>query len=206
MQTGTKVFGIGFQKTGTTTLGVIFEKLGYSMAGYHEFRDLAKTKDLTLQDLEERTLTLARDIQAAKDTPWPIFYRELDAAYPGSKFIHVTRDPQAWIRSAVNDFGTGHNALHLAIYGVPCPKGHEDIWLERYERHNAEVREYFADRPDDCLFLNLEEGISYEAVCDFLGEQRVGTGVPRANTRTKKRLKMLWWRGTAALAKRLARR
>ena len=205
MQTGTKVFGIGFQKTGTTTLGVIFDALGYPTAGYHQFRDLAQAEGLTMQALRDRALTLAQDVRAAKDTPWPLLYRELDAAFPGSKFIHVTRDPDAWIRSAVNDFGTGYNALHQVIYGVPCPEGHEDVWLNRYRRHNDEVRAYFADRPDDCLFLNLEEGISYEAVCDFLGEPRVGQGVPRANTRAKKRVKMLWWRVTAALRKRLGR-
>lgn len=99
------------------------------------------------------------------------------------------------IRSAVKDFGQHPNALHQAIYGVPYPAGHEDIWLERYNRHNAEVRAYFADRPNDCLFLNLEDGISYEKVCAFLDRPLVATGVlPKANTRLKKRLKMLWWR------------
>jgi hypothetical protein len=188
-----KIFGIGFQKTGTTTLGVILDRLGYRTAGYYQFRHLAGHEGLTLDALETQALRLAADFDAAKDTPWPLFYEGLDRAYPGSKFIHVTRDPQAWIRSAVKDFGQHPNALHQAIYGVPCPQGHEDIWLARYMRHNAAVRAYFADRPDDCLFLNLEDGISYEAICAFLNRPLVATGVPKANTRLKKRLKMLWW-------------
>lgn len=191
-----KVFGIGFQKTGTTSLGTIFERLGYRMAGYHEFRNLAAQPEVTLAELEAQALELAQNVDAAKDTPWPLFYRRLDTAFPGSKFIHVTRDPEAWIKSAVRDFGTHPNPIHTAIYGAPCPQGYEEIWLERYNQHNADVAQYFQDRPDDCLFLTLEEGVSIEAVCDFLGEPRVGQGVPKANTRLRKRLKMLWWRLT----------
>jgi hypothetical protein len=191
-----KVFGIGFQKTGTTSLGTIFDKLGYRTAGYHQFRNLAAREAVSMAEIEAQVLQLAQEVDAAKDTPWPLFYQSLDRAFPGSKFIHVTRRPEAWIRSAVKDFGAEPNAIHQAIYGVPCPQGHEAVWLERYNRHNAEVAEYFKDRPDDCLFLTLDAGVSYEAVCDFLGEPRVGQGVPKANTRLRKRVKMLWWRLT----------
>lgn len=191
-----KVFGIGFQKTGTTTLGVIFDRLGYRTAGYYQFRHLARREDLTMDEIEAEALAIARDHDAAKDTPWPVLYQSLDRTFPGSKFIHVTREPGAWIASAVKDFDRWPNALHQAIYGVPYPAGHEDVWLARYERHNREVRDYFAGRPDDCLFLRLEDGVTFEAVCDFLGERRVGEGSPRANTRLKKRLKMAWWRLT----------
>ena len=189
-----KVFGIGFQKTGTTTLGVIFDRLGYRTAGYHQFRNLAAREAVTMAEIEAQALELARSHDAAKDTPWPVLYESLDRAFPGSRFIHVTREPGAWIESAVKDFGSNRDAIHQAIYGVPCPKGHEDVWLARYARHNREVADYFAGRPGDCLMLRLEDGVTFEAVCDFLGEERVGEGSPRANTRLKKRLKMAWWR------------
>ncbi len=191
-----KVFGIGFQKTGTTTLGVIFDRLGYRTAGYHQFRHLAQLEGLTLAEIEREALAMAPGYDAFKDTPWPVLYQSLDRAFPGSKFIHVTREPRAWIASAVKDFNGWPNALHQAIYGVPHPAGHEETWLARYERHNREVQAYFAGRPADCLTLRLEDGVTFEAVCDFLGETRVGQGAPRANTRLKKRLKMAWWRLT----------
>lgn len=191
-----KVFGIGFQKTGTTSLGTIFDALGYSSASYHQFRHLAGQEGITMEEITKLALEIAAGIDAAKDTPWPLVFKELDAAFPGAKFIHVTRNPDAWIKSAVKDFGDHPNAIHTAIYGTPCPVGHEDVWLARYAAHNAEVAEYFKDRPEDCLFLNLEDGVSYEAVCDFLGEERVGQGVPVANTRLRKKIKMAWWRLT----------
>ena len=138
------------------------------------------------------------NIQGMKDSSGNIdrFYRTLDRAFPGAKFIHVVRDRDAWIASAVKDFGTYPNAIHQAIYGSPCPVGHEDAWLARYDRHNAEVAAYFADRPDDLLSLRLEDGISFEAVCPFLGQPMVARGTPVANTRAKKRLKMAWWKLT----------
>lgn len=191
-----KVFGIGFQKTGTTSLHVILDKLGYHIASYHEFRHLAKQEGLTMDDIRAHALKIAPEYDAGKDTPWPLLYKEMDAAFPGSKFIHVTRDPEAWIRSAVTDFEKFDNWIHHAIYGTHHPTGNEDIWLERYNRHNAEVADYFKDRPDDCLFLRLEDGITYEKVCDFLGEPRVGSGAPKANTRQTKRFMKVWWRWT----------
>ena len=189
-----KVFGIGFQKSGTTTVGVILERLGYRVTSYHQFRDMARRQHVTLEEIEARALDLAKAYDAAKDTPWPVLYRSLDRAFPGSKFIHVVRDRDAWIRSAVRDFGSTHNAIHQAIYGSPHPAGHEEAWLERYDRHNREVVEYFADRPNDLLSMRLEDGVSYEKVCPFLGKPLVDRGTPVANTHVKKKLKMIWWR------------
>ena len=194
MTGGRKVFGIGFQKTGTTSLGTIFDRLGYRVASYRDFRDFATRERVDWEEVTARALAVAAEVDAAKDTPWPLLYAELDAAFPGSKFIHVTREPEAWIRSAVKDFANHPNALHEAIYGAPYPLGYETIWLDRYRRHNEEVAAHFADRPDDYLHLRLEDGVSYEAVCDFLGVPRVGKGVPVANTRARKKLKMFWWR------------
>lgn len=191
-----KTFGIGFQKTGTTSLGTIFDKLGYRTLSYHEFRPLAARENLDWEEVERFALELAKEADAAKDTPWPLLYRQLDAAFPGSKFIHVTRDSSAWLKSAVNDFQDYPNALHRLIYGSDGPLGHEIAWVDRYEAHNAEVAAYFADRPEDCLHIRLEDGVTYEKVCDFLGEARIGSGAPRANTRGKKKLKTLWWRLT----------
>lgn len=189
-----KVFGIGFQKTGTTTLGVVLERLGYRVAGYQQFRDLAGRETLERAEVVARALDLMDGFDAAKDSPWPILYRELDAAFPGAKFIHVTRDTDAWIASATKDFGARPNALREVIYGSRHPVGHEAAWVARYERHNAEVRAYFADRPDDCLFLRLEDGLDVARICRFLGKPVVDMPPPRANTRARKRLKMLWWR------------
>lgn len=192
----TKVFGIGFQKSGTTTLGTMLNNLDYRVAGYHAFRDMAARPDLRWADLEERALSIIATRDAAKDTPWPLLYPFLDKHFPGAKFIHVIRDPDAWIKSALRDFADHPNALHRLIYGTPFPKGHEQAWLERYQRHNEEAAAYFADRPGDYLQLRLED-LSYQRICPFLGKPMIAANPPMANTRLKKSLKMLWWKAEA---------
>ena len=51
--------------------------------------------------------------------------------------------------------------------------GREDFdaqtFVERYRRHNAEVREYFSGRPDDLLVMDVDSGLSWEPLCQFLG-------------------------------------
>lgn len=190
-----KVFCLGFQKTGTSSLGLALEKLGYSVAGYYPFRDLASKEDVTWDEIRDRALRIAQDHDAAQDTPWPLLYKELDAAFPNSQFILITRERDAWINSALQDFGHFPNAIHNLIYGCPCPVGHEETWLARYDRHNSDIRSYFADRPDDFLSLDLNKGeVNWDNLCRFLGEPTPQIAWPHANTRQAKRLKLKYYK------------
>lgn len=174
---------------------MILERLGYDLAGYHQFRDMARREvPPDRGEVAARAVALMDRYDGGKDTPFPILFRELDEAFPGARFIHVARDPDAWIASAVRDFGEHPNAMHQMIYGSPHPKGHEAEWLERYLAHDAEVRAHFADRPGDCLFLRLEDGLDVARICNFLGHRTVEMTPPRTNTRLRKRAKMAWWR------------
>jgi hypothetical protein len=189
-----KVFGIGFQKTGTSSLGGMLTHLGYKVAGYADFRDFADREGLTWSEIEERALTVAKSADAAKDTPWPLLYEHLDSAFPGSKFIHVVRDTESWIKSAVADFGDTPNAIHELIYGVPTPKGHEETWVAKYEQHNRDAAAYFAGRHDDYIRIRLEDGLSYADLCPFLGHPVIEDPKTRTNTRLKKRIKTVFRR------------
>lgn len=195
-----KVFAIGFQKTGTTSLGRALSLLGYSVCGYDPFRKLLRIENLGMEPILDLALSLADRHDAFKDTPWPVLYRELDQRYPGSKFILTVRDTDKWIRSVVNDFGAHPNAIHTAIYGCPFPRGHEQAWIDRYERHNAEVLEHFRDRPQDLLALHLDRGeVRWEAVCPFLGRDVPNTPWPHANKRRDKKFRMFVGRWAARM-------
>lgn len=190
-----KVFCVGFQKTGTTSLGLALEYLGYSVCGYYPFRDFAHVKHFDEMAFRKRVFDLADTHDAFKDTPWPIFYRELDERYPGSKFILIIRDTEKWIMSASEDFQGYENSIHNYIYGVPYPLGHEDVFVDRYKRHNREVREYFSTRPDDLLTLCLDEGdVNWANICGFLGYDVPDADWPHSNTFRQKRVKSLAWR------------
>lgn len=190
-----KVFCIGFHKTGTSSLGVALEKLGYKVTGYYPFRHLAQQDEVDIEALEKLAIEVAADNDAAQDSPWPILYRQMDEAFPGSRFIHITRDRDAWIKSALKDFDTNPNAMRKLIYGAPYPRHNEAIWLERYDQHNRDVKEYFKDRPDDFISLDLEKGeVNWENVCSFLGEPVPNVPWPHANKRGIKRQKMLLYK------------
>ena len=190
-----KVFCVGFQKTGTTSLGLALDGLGYTTAGYHQFRDMADADRLTMDQLRDRAFEVANEHDAFKDTPWPILYKELDRAYPGSKFILIIRDTEKWIASATGDFGEIENSIHQLIYNSPYPIGNEDSWVQRYEHHNRDVQQYFANRPDDLLVMRMDKGeLNWVTLCEFLGVAAPDKPWPRANTKSAKKWKMMYWR------------
>ena len=66
------------------------------------------------------------------------------------------------------------------IYGQGCPEGNENIYLERFERHNREVLEHFRERPDDLLIMDFSQGDGWEKLALFLG-----INVPRLRFRMR---------------------
>jgi len=171
-----KAFGIGFHKTGTSTLESALKILGYRVcAGRRDLVENLKAGDL------EPFFKIMEEFDACQDNPWPIIYKELDQRFPGSKFILTERDAQGWIRSAVNHFGTDNTEMRRWIYGVGHPVGNEDVYTERYERHNREVREYFKDRPGDLLIVNWAEGDGWKEMCAFLGVEVPSKPFPHTN-------------------------
>lgn len=164
----TKVFCIGFQKTGTSSMRDALRQLGYRVAGVYG-------REGTLAELHrsyvEDGLALVREYDAVEDMPWPLLFRELDAAFPGSKFILTLRDTDRWYKSIARHFGSSPHHIQQLTYGAdaPAPVGHEARYREVYEAHNAAVRQYFADRPADLLVMQLENGDGWEKLGAFLG-------------------------------------
>jgi len=161
-----KVFGIGFHKTGTSSLASALRLLGYTVAGRFV------VDDQTIGDtvIVDRAIQIANAVDAVQDNPWPLVYRGLDSAFPGSKFILTIRDTDEWWVSALGHFGGKSTAMRTWIYGVGDPEGHEDLYKRRYEAHNDEVLEYFSDRPDDLLVFAITDGEGWDRLCPFVGE------------------------------------
>jgi len=172
-----KVFGIGFHKTATTSLSNALSCLGYRVTGpnWVDHPDIAAT-------VSEMAFDLVRKFDAFQDNPWPILYRELDQRFPGSKFILTLRPTDEWIKSVVNHFSEEETPMREWIYGVGHPKGNEDIYVARYDRHNREVLEYFKNRSNDLLVLKITAGEGWAKLCPFLGEPTPALDFPHANT------------------------
>jgi hypothetical protein len=172
----TKIFCIGFHKTGTTSLAVALKKLGYSVTGPNGVQDLNISQNVFVM-----AYALVEQYDAFQDNPWPIIYKELDTKYPGSKFILTLRDSKSWIRSQVRHFGVQETPMRKWIYGVGCPEGNEEIYVNRFENHNKEVLAYFKERPSDLLILNLAKGDGWERLCPFLEKEIPNEPFPHAN-------------------------
>jgi hypothetical protein len=197
--TAPKVFCIGFQKTGTTSLESALKILGYRVTSIFG-RDLSI--GTLRRDYIPMGLQIAQNHDAVQDMPWPLMYRELDEAFPGSRFILTWRESDRWIRSIVSHFGANPNVLQQLTYGddAPFPVGHEYHYRHVYDAHNAAVRAYFRDRPQDLLEMNLSQGDGWEKLCAFLEAPVPAVPFPRENSaqarqslawRVRKRLKRL---------------
>lgn len=166
-----KIFGIGFQKTGTSSLNRALSMLGYNAAGgirINHPKGVSIPPPLTKENVLPVALAHAAKADAFSDNPWPLLYRELDAAFPGAKFVLTVRAPDEWLNSMVRHFGDTPNDMMQWIYGAPYPKKNEKRCLQVYAAHNDAVRTYFAARPKDFLELDFARGDGWPELCTFV--------------------------------------
>jgi hypothetical protein len=187
-----KIFGIGLSKTGTATLTEALNILG--IRSIHFPQD-----EHTARELKGGVyrLTILRDYDAVTDTPVAPFYAQFDRAWPGSRFILTVRDKDSWLRSVethwrrlaavratmkarVREYVDFINA---STYG--CLAFNPERFSHAYDLHVRNVKEYFVNRPDDLLVLDICGGEAWAELCGFLGVQPPpGTPFPHANRTT----------------------
>ena len=184
----TRIFGVGWHKTATTSLARALATLGYDSTHWKS----AHWAKAIWEEMKERgsSPTLERSY-ALCDLPIPILFRELDAAYPGSKFILTIRNEDEWVESARTHWSDKNpyraqwdndpftHRVHRECYGRV--KFDEGTMRERYRRHNAEVLEHFRDRPRDLLVMDMSRGAGWYELCGFLKKPIPAERYPRAN-------------------------
>lgn len=187
----TRIFGVGMQRTGTTSLHEAFKLLGFD-SGHWKSAEWAR--DIWWEmNKWGHSRTLEKDY-ALTDNPIPVLYRQLDKAYPGSKFVLTVRDEDAWIDS-VRKFwthaGNKHrwtwdvdgfsHKMHAIIYGRV--DFDEQTFRERYRRHNEEVSSYFAGPDAKGVLFALDIGMEGAMLdlCAFLDLPDRGMKFPHEN-------------------------
>ena len=177
-----KVFCVGFQKTGTTTLEKALQMLGMEVASVYG-------RDLPLGILQEtyveEGLRRAGAVDAVQDMPWPLLFRELDAAFPDARFVLTTRSEDGWWRSILGHFGANGDVMQALTYGedADAPLGHEARYRRVFREHNEAVRAHFAGREGKLLELDLTRGADWQPLCGFLGIEPPAEPFPFANQR-----------------------
>lgn len=167
-----KVFGLGLSRTGTTSLHASLMLMGLSSIHYPlSYRNLARH----WIDGDFSPIHTA-PFRCYSDLPTPVFYRELDATHPGSKFVLTLRDADSWADSIERQYARPlpsspknpirHRMRELAYGSVTFDRTR---YLDAYRRHNDTVRAYFAARPDALLVLDLSrDADAWARLADFL--------------------------------------
>ena len=187
MRGGPKIFGVGLSKTGTTSLSAAMNMLGYH--SLHNDPTLVHFMHHDRQELLTPSLDSSfnltgkyDDVDSVWDIPTAAYYRQLHEAYPDAKFILTVRSsPQVWydsFRTYLNDYQYYQwgcaiperiQRLHEFVYGS---RNVDEVWMESYERHNAEVVEYFerhCTTSNQLLIMDLtQEDDPWSELCNFL--------------------------------------
>ena len=173
-----KVFGLGLSRTGTRSLTSALQMLGFDTSHYPIDEDTYIELSNAQYDL-----TLLRFYDGLTDITTVPFYAQFDKHYPGSKFILTVRDKEDWLgscarhwynRPAFKDVEDPDEEVHLrmrqflraAVYG--CYNFDPDRFSHVYDRHVRQVMEYFQDRPDDLLTIDICSGEGFEKLAGFL--------------------------------------
>ena len=178
-----KVFCIGYAKTGTSSLYSALNTLGYRTVRLFKIGALshAYPLDNSAQILIQQHWQPYIDeikrhhYDAFIDFPmkWTGLYEALDQAFPGSKFILTLRDPESYLRSFRNYFSE-------APWNSNSEIDPNKVLLE-FERHNRRVQDYFNDRPQQLLTINIIAGDGWAPLCSFLNKPVPNKPFPRKN-------------------------
>lgn len=166
---GEKIFGIGLSKTGTTSLSEALNILG--------IKSIHKPRKEFLKE-KERGLpyfSTLKGYYGFTDFPCWYIYKELDRLYPGSKFILTERDPEEWYESRKKHY------QRRLDEGIKLNWDMSENSMKKMIKHNKEVMEYFENRPEDLLILNIIDGEGWEKLCPFLKRKIPKVPFPRKN-------------------------
>jgi hypothetical protein len=160
MENKFKIFNIDFNKAGTTSLTKAMEILGFKSIHYkHDHKtifDIVKKNEINKKEL----LNGISEYDFFSDFGGTNFYKELDRQYPGSKFILTVRETNSWLESLEKH--VEKNKKNLII--------NRERLKNKKEQKILELKEYFKDRQDDFLIIDICGGDDWEKLCNFLSK------------------------------------
>lgn len=170
-----KVFCIGYNKTGTTTLGKSLELLGYDHSSFNPIL-WEKYKNEGIKKVIEYTAKF----ESFDDLPWlkeeviPI----MDEKFPNSQFIYLERDENDW-KQSIQNWASIKNDKSPDI----------DKAFSLYQKHRSFVLDYFKNRENDLLILNIKDENGFKKLANFLGVNTDQCSFPHFNKTSEFKLK-----------------
>jgi len=137
-------------------------------------------------------LSILNTYQGITDIPIAPYYAQLDNLYPGSKFILTIRDLTSWLTSVEEHWRVWRQRdqkKSFTDFVCACVYGtlvfNPDRFRHVYETHIRNVCDYFANRPEDFIVLNITAGDGWEQLCPFLGVPIPQRSFPLSNSGTE---------------------
>jgi len=128
-----------------------------------------------------RELSILSQANAVLDLPSAGFYRQLDELYPGSRFLHTTRERGEWLDAVERHYDSlladwparprrfreFSERITRHVYGAfPFER---DAFAAAYDRHEDGIADYFASRPGEWLRIDLTRDADNGQIARFLG-------------------------------------
>ncbi len=167
-----KVVCVGQPKTGTKTIAKIFENFGLYVNpnpicinnddDYIILNNNIKyyiDNNHIVNDDDEILYKNLELYEAFHDIPYSNNYEYIYKLYPNSKYILTLRDPLSWFNSLFNyqNISTMINIKILKkLYGhYKLSHENKEEIIEKYNNHNNKIIEFFKDKPDRLLVINI---------------------------------------------------
>ena len=170
-----KIFAIGTHKTGTISLATALNILSFTTSHWDDHEALChaiKTGNYHIPAIDNHDAIL--------DLPIPSIFSDLDKCYENSKFIYTYREPESWIRSLKNYFGKRRFCYEEFLFHGTW-FFNEEHSRKMFLKHHQLVINYFEDRKDDLLIIDIIKGEGWEKLCNFLNKPVPSVPFPHLN-------------------------
>lgn len=159
MNSGPRIFQIGFNKCGTTSLHRFFLANGLASVHWENgeialrfFARMARGEDPFADYPQAVAFTDMIKVRGSLLEP----YKHVDYIhrwYPDAYFILNTRNASDWIESRVKHGLVPH---YCEALGLPDEASVRAYWLREWYHHHAAVLEYFAAMPERLLVFDID--------------------------------------------------
>jgi hypothetical protein len=178
-----KYLGVGLSRTGTKSLCKAMTKLKFRSRHWEP----ELLEHVVLGTLNHPNFRKYDDFDFVCDIPHAYFFREIEQAYPGLKFILTERDEDKWYESMDKHFRKDAardalaKAIHLMVYGRDdFDNLRPFLYKKRFRDWNDTVKRVIP--AEKLLVMDICCGKDgYAALCPFVGTAVLNEDFPHEN-------------------------
>ena len=177
------IFNIGLNRSGTKSLTYALRDLKIKALHFAVNSDNIGNNSIQIEDVIKDNIQrknkalygLDDTYQGFSDFNGELYYERLYNDYPNSMFILTVRPFNDWVRSNQNnEIDIGRTAPRI------------DDLIKRYNLIK-DIRNFFSDKPDKFLEIDICNGDGWDQLCNFLNLQKPNKKFPHYNKLTRQK-------------------